>query len=50
MKYWSRAAALYANYQPKLFEFLEMVAPEIPKLRSFVNNYFMLISEMLVKV
>ena len=44
------AAALYANYQPELFVFLEMVALEIPELRSFVNNYFMLISEMLVKV
>ena len=34
----------------ELFVFLEMVASEIPQLRSFVNNYFMLISEMLVKV
>lgn len=29
----------------ELFVFLEMVASEIPQLRSFVNNYFMLIQK-----
>ena len=50
MKYWSPTAALYANHQPGTLCVLQMVASEIPQLRSFVNNYFMLISEMLVKV
>ena len=44
------AQLVYANYEPKLFLPPRMVASEIPELRSFVSNYFMLILEMLVKV
>ena len=44
------APLVYANYEPKLFLPPRMVASEIPELRSFVSNYFMLILEMLVKV
>ena len=45
-----RAAADYANCANQDSLHREWLASEIPELRSSVENYFMLISEMLVKV